>query len=218
VPPLNLVVRQHCVADDWYRNERWTQAIEKRFEERLRRARRKDQYLHLQAAALVDSHPDVAISLIERFLALENPFFPALGYDVKAKALVRLGRIPEALSTYQVALDAELAFPNARTNSATDYAELVVLTQTENLYPQVLELLQRRHSDFAFPVLQFKAHACKAVIFRQQGKLALADGEAAAALAQAERTKSGFRHHPGLGLVGDDQMPLLRLLRGFRVA
>jgi hypothetical protein len=37
-------------------------------------------------------------------------------------------------------------------------------------------------------------------------------------LAQAERTKSGFRHHPGLGLVGDDQMPLLRLLRGFRVA
>ena len=204
------------MADDWYRSKTWTPDVEAAFEERLSRARSKDQYLRIQALSLVETHPDVALALIDRFFALKDPFFPAAGFDVKAKALVRLGRVPEALVAYESAIEAEHARPSPRTNAATDFAELVVLTGAQSRYTRALEILEERQSELAFPVLRFIAHACKAVILQHQGRLARAEAEVAAALAEANRSKSGFQYHQGLGLVSDAQMPLLKLLRGFR--
>ena len=77
------------MSQDWYRNTIWTPDVAQRFEEKLRRARSKDQYLRIQALCLVKSNPDVALSLIERFFARIKHFRRiATRYDKLAKSFL----------------------------------------------------------------------------------------------------------------------------------
>ena len=46
---------------EWFRNTTWDTSIERAFDDKLRRARRKEQYLRIQACTLARSHPDVAL-------------------------------------------------------------------------------------------------------------------------------------------------------------
>jgi len=55
------------MSDDWFRNTTWDDAIERAFDEKLRRARMKEQYLRIQASTLARSHPEVTSI---------NPTFP----------------------------------------------------------------------------------------------------------------------------------------------
>jgi len=52
---------------DWFRNTTWDDAIEQAFDEKLRRARKKEQYLRLQAFIMDRSHPEVALKLLDRY-------------------------------------------------------------------------------------------------------------------------------------------------------
>src|SRR5262245_11857372 len=57
-----------CYADkpmttEWFRNVNWSEPIERTFNEKLRRARRKEQYLRIQASTLARSHPEIALKL-----------------------------------------------------------------------------------------------------------------------------------------------------------
>jgi len=40
------------MADEWFRNVSWDVSIARRFEEKLARARKKEQYLRIQACTL----------------------------------------------------------------------------------------------------------------------------------------------------------------------
>jgi hypothetical protein len=167
----------------------------------------------------VDSNPEVALSLVDRFLALPDPYLaPADGFEVKAKALERLGRLSEAFAAYESAIEAERLRPTLITTAALDFAELVVLTGATHLYARILCLLEERQSQFAFPVSRFIAHACRAVILKHQGKLALAAAEAALAFEEKRLDKSGFSYHQNIGLVGGREDRLLGLLHDFRAA
>jgi tetratricopeptide (TPR) repeat protein len=201
--------------NDWFRNEVWSSSVEERFEQRLRRARRKDEYLRLQAYHLLASHPEVALQLAERCLALNSRYSPAPVLDVRAKALANLGRVEEAVEGYEQVLACEASRPNTMTNAFADMAELVVVHDLRHHYERVLSVLDTHADRLVFPALRFVHYACRGVIFFRRNELALAHQEAKAALAEASQQRSGLTYHPNTGLVGDRYAPLLQLLRPF---
>lgn len=206
------------MADDWYRSKTWTPAVEALFEEKLRRAKTKDQYLRIQAASLVESHPEVALDLVRRFFELSAPFTPAMALEVKAMALAKLGKLDEAVLAFQEVLEAEESLPNVRTNAFAEMAQLVVTHRLAQYHDRVLEILQTRKDMLNLPVLAFTYHACRSVILQSQGAIDEATEERALALEFAARRSSGLPYHSDLGLVGTRQEPLLRVLDGYRDA
>src|SRR5262245_14179420 len=78
---------------DWFRNKEWDATIEADFEAHLRRARDKVRPLKIQGSMLTDTHPEVALRLIDRCLRFGDHFFVADAYESQARAPVRMGDI-----------------------------------------------------------------------------------------------------------------------------
>ena len=57
------------MSDEWFRHTNWNDAIARRFDEKLQRARRKEHYLRIQASTLAPTHPMVALALLDRYFA-----------------------------------------------------------------------------------------------------------------------------------------------------
>lgn len=55
---------------DWCQNKSWDADIEAAFFDKLGRAKNKSWYLGIQTSALVSSHPEVALRLLDRYFAL----------------------------------------------------------------------------------------------------------------------------------------------------
>ena len=71
---------------DWFRNTTWNASVEQAFDDKLRRARRQEQYLRVQVCTLARSHPDVALKLLDRYFALPNDFDHAQAHVDRASA------------------------------------------------------------------------------------------------------------------------------------
>lgn len=187
--------------DDWFRNTNWNRSVERGFEEKLRRARKKSEYLRLQAGGLAESHPIVALQLLERYFAIGEKTLWAQAYCAQARAFLVLGRMDEAITSYERALEREAEFPNVITEA---YVELPFLIATRRLcerYERALQILQENQSRLTFPVERFKWHAAMALIAKCRGDDVSASENASRALVEANQRHSGFRYHPEIGLV-----------------
>lgn len=197
------------MAEDWFRNEDWNAAIAGRFEEKLRRARRKEQYLRIQACTLASSHPEVAIQLLARYFLLPDKFDHAQAYVDRATALKALGRIEEAADAYEAALVREVEFPNLKTQA---YLELPALVATEGLhsrFDRAIAILDEQAKRLMFPVDHFLWHGARALILASRGDRNGAAPHARAALEASSKDHSGFRYHPSVGLVTERHRALL---------
>jgi tetratricopeptide (TPR) repeat protein len=186
---------------DWFRNTEWNESIERAFEEKLRRARQKSQYLRIQASTLAESHPTVALRLLERYLALDDKFDRAQAYCDQATAFRELGRIDDAVSAYEKALHREAECPNLKTQA---YVELPFLIATRRLlerFDQAEQILRDYQSRLTFPVDRFMWHSAMALIAESRGDGASASEHAARALIEANQRHSGLQFHPAIGLV-----------------
>jgi tetratricopeptide (TPR) repeat protein len=203
-------------SDDWFRNKDWSPAVEGRFFEKLRRARKKASYLRIQASYLRQSHPKVALALLEQYFALGDDFELASAFEIQATAYLSLGDVEQAVKSYESALEREHEFPSLRTTAWLDFPILVASQKIRTHYATALDLLSQHKSEITFPVDEFKYCAAHALINMEQGDLRTAREFAVGALRAAELDHSGFRYHAKSGLVGNHyeaiESQLLRLV------
>jgi tetratricopeptide (TPR) repeat protein len=122
----------------WFRNEDWTSAIEQNFYAKLKRARRKAQYLCLQAHHLSQSHPEIALRLLNEYFALDDRFDHARAFSFQANAHLALGNIDLAIEAYERGLAREKEFPNHRTQSWIELPYLIATRQIQSKYQRAL--------------------------------------------------------------------------------
>ncbi|HEV2606484.1 MAG TPA: hypothetical protein VGT79_00745 [Xanthomonadaceae bacterium] len=199
--------------DHWFRNKSWDAHAASAFEEKLRRARRKSQYIRIQASYLASTHSLVALELLDRYFALGDDFDHAQAHVDRAEAYFALSQVEDAFSSYEAALKREEEFPNLRTRANLELPYQIALRGAAHRYDQAMALLSNGGLRLMFAVDHFVFHATKAIILSAQGNLADARAEARPALEAAARDHSGFRYHPGIGLVSDKHAKALALLR-----
>ena len=198
---------------EWFRNETWNAAVARVFEDKLRRARRKEQYLRIQAGTLAGSHPQVALDLLERYFTLPDQFDQAQAHVDRATALLALDRVDEAIQSYEAALAREAAFPNLQTHAYLDLPFLIVTRGITTRLDRAARLLEEHEHRLMFPADRFRWHAARCLIAAHIGDTGLAKSHAAQALHAADEGHSGFRYHPAVGLVAGRYEQLVQRLR-----
>ena len=200
---------------DWFRNQTWNVAVERSFNEKLRRARRKEQYLRIQAYTLASSRPEVALKLLDQYFSLKDDFDHAQAHVDRATALLALGRMDEAIVSYEAALAREVEFPNYQTQAYLDLPYLIATSGIRERYGQAMKLLERHEERLTFPIEHFKWHTARALIAAQSQDLVAAEAHALHALSAASRDHSGFRYHPAVGLVTEKYDGLVQKLKSY---
>ena len=200
-------------SEDWYRNDKWNEEIESNFFVKLKRARRKEQYLRIQACTIAKKAPDVALSLLDQYFNLNDDFDHAQAYCDMATAYIAKGDIENAIHSYGKALERESAFPKLKTDAYILYPLVIVENKLTNLYQSANEVLDEHQERVMFPVDHFRWHAAKAIIAAESGNKEQAENHAGMAFEAAKIKNSGFRFHQNLGLVGKEFKNVVNELR-----
>jgi tetratricopeptide (TPR) repeat protein len=202
--------------DNWFRNEHWDEAVAALFDAKLKRARRKGQYLRIQASTLARSDPNAALALLERYFSqTDERFDDAQAYVDRATALLALGRLLEALDSYEEALKFEAKVTNFLTQAYIDLPYTVSVRGVRERYDRALEILRAHEKRLTFPVDYFKWNAAQAIIAGDNGMRDEAASFAVAALEFASKDQSGFHYHPTVGLVSEKHADALRRLHSY---
>lgn len=199
--------------DDWFRNKSWNESVENEFMAKLQRARRKEQYLRIQASTLASIEPAVALRLLEQYFSLKEDFDHAQAFCDMANAYTALGNVTGAIDAYRQALEREEAFPNLKTDAYLAFPTMIVENQLKQHYGEALAVLDSNVDRLMFPVDFFRWHALVALIEEEAGNTEQASTHAAEALEAAQVKKSGFRFHQNLGLVGEENSWLVTKAR-----
>jgi hypothetical protein len=187
---------------EWFRNPSWSEAIAADFEARLRRARRKEQYLRIQAHTLASVVPSAAHALLDRYFQLPDQVDQAQAHVDRAVAYLAQARVSEAIAAYRAALSRESEFLNLLTQAYVELPYLIAEQCVEHEYARTLDLLEKHRSRPMFPVDHFMWNAAKALILQAVGRTVEAKHFAACALQAASEPGCGLSHHSSLGLVG----------------
>lgn len=199
---------------EWFRNEHWNPEIEAKFFERLNRSRsQKFQYLIIQAYNLLQKHPAIALRLCDQAIAMGDNLQSASAHLYRSYALGSLGRTREELDALRAAVEAERRMPNYIVGAARAYALLVATKPYPKYFDDALKLLSQNPPKSAFPLEHFQWNAAAALISYARGFQEEARRNAAVAVQSAERTRSGYSRHAGLGLVGNDHDALIEKMR-----
>jgi tetratricopeptide (TPR) repeat protein len=202
--------------DDWFRNNRWDDEIAAQFEAKLKRARRKGQYLRIQASTLAATDPPVALALLDRYFAQSDErMLDAPAHVDRATAFMALGRLEDALNSYEEALKAEAAGRSILTQAYVDLPYTVSVHGVRHRFDRALQILREHQERVTFPVESFKWNAAQAIIAGKKGLRNEAQMFATAALEAASKDHSGFRYHPTIGLVSDEHAEALQQLRTY---
>jgi len=198
--------------DDWFRNTEWNSEIEAAFLVKLKRARDKAQYLRIQACTLARKHPAAALYLLEQYFGLGEHFDHAQAHVDRATAHLALGSLEEAIRSYEAALATEEKRPNLKTQAYLDLPFVIATQGIRGRYQQALHILSEHKSRLMFPIDHFRWHTAHSLIYAELGNAPDAQAHAVRALEAADKEHSGFRYHPGVGLVGDSYVGIRKKL------
>ena len=193
---------------DWFRCTDWNEQCETEFFRRLKRARRKPQYLAIQALTLLSTGrtelAEPALSLIALFLQDHyEPLFASRAFSTKARALLLLERWEEAFQAFEDSLAATRASPGVIDDAWLQYPLKIAQRRARDRYQRAMEVLNEFLSPTAlvFPLQQFWYFATLALIAADEGDREGASRWAKNALAAAVK-QAPFTRHPTVGIVG----------------
>lgn len=199
------------MAHDWYRNTDWNEAIAQAFRAKLKRARDKNQYLRIQASTLANSHPQVALQLLDEYFELGDNFDMAQAHVDRATAYLALGDVEAAIGSYEAAMEREQDCPQFQTGAALHLSYVIALNDLSDRFDQALAILPSAAGNL-FAAGRFMHHAARAMIL-SRSEPDTARREARLALEEAALEHSGLRYHPRVGLVSEKFSPALSRLR-----
>jgi hypothetical protein len=213
-PAPGRIVGDDAVPTAWYRNTGWSPSIERDFQARLGRAREgsKGQYLLIQAQTLEQTHATVALDLLSQYFALQIDRPDPQAHVARAVALTSLGRLEDAIASYEAALACEREFSNLRTQAYLELPGLITKHQLRTHYGRAAKVLRDHEHRPSFPIEHFRWNAFQALISAECGARLDARTYAKRALEVVGERHSGFRHHPSVGLVGEESADLIRQL------
>jgi len=197
--------------NDWYRNEKWDDEIERDFFAKLKRARsRRDQYLATQALSLAERHPEVAIQLTYHYFETRTDSFnDARVFSARAQAYRTLNNVSKAIEAYQAAIDKEQESRQFPTGSALELVYYIAVEGFDDQYYLAVSLFEADKSESIFPVAVFKWNAAMALILYRQGHLQRARRFARGALEAASIRETELTYHRELGVVDESFIPIL---------
>lgn len=188
-------------SDDWYRNQTWTPEAEAAFRTKLGRAKRKAQYLKIQASCLADVAPEATLTLLAEYFALGPDFDRASAYATQARALMALDRLEEAFDAYEAALRCEAAFPGLKTDAYLEYPMGIWSSGATMRSTRALAVLDDHSERPMFPVDHYRWHGLCALFLAAADQGEAARAHAALALEASRIGSSGLDHHADIGLV-----------------
>jgi tetratricopeptide (TPR) repeat protein len=190
------------MALEWYRNEDWSKEKKEAFFEKLKKSRDKVQYLKIQAGHLEKRFPNEALELLMEALKINsNNIFLTQIYGQMAECFCSMGNRDEAIAYYRKSIGAQGQRPSVRTDSYLGFARCVINWERSDLFEEALNYLNQREQDPTFPVQIFEYHLYLTQLYLKLEKIDKAEEHAKATVANMAATKSGFRYHPGIGLV-----------------
>jgi tetratricopeptide (TPR) repeat protein len=164
---------------------------------------------------LARSHPEVALDLLDRYFSLKDDFDHAQAHVDRATALLALGRVHEAIESYNAALTREAEFPNLQTRAYLDLPYLIATRGIREEYGHAMRLLEKHKGRLMFPVDHFLWHSAVALIAAENHDADAARAHARYALDAAVLENSGFRYHPTVGLVTEQYNSLIQKLKRY---
>lgn len=205
--------------DSWFRRRSWSAAVAEAFFARLARSRdprKKAQYLRIQAFELhAAGNPELtraALDLLNIHLEeFSDPYEITQAHLLAAQCHAQLHQQQEAIRHFRLSLNASEQTPNLDPGTTLIFPWYIVSEGLTDLYEDAESLVARAH--IAFPVQRFKAAAIRALIASFREDRAAAACFASEAIEAAAKTKSAFRHHESLGLVGHEYAETLGHLR-----
>lgn len=165
--------------DAWYSRRTWTDHDKREFDARLKRSRtasKRKYYLTSQATTLrAAGQYRAAVELYDRTLS-ENPDLreEASAHGGRARSLVKLGLIDEAVAAFRQSLKAERAVQRFRTDAGEEFGWLIIERQWVQCYPDLRELVGESRSWYPFEI-----SCARALLAESDGNL-----EEAAAMAR----------------------------------
>ena len=200
---------------DWFRNIKWNDKIENHFFEKLARARSsRDQYLVIQALTLSETEPGVTLRLMELYFETRtDDFHDVQAHSATGDAYKNLGDLERAIVSYKRVLKREEDFPNHLTNTYVELPYLIATKSLDKHYDFATSQLSKGLREIALPVDEFMFHAANALIASEQRRMESASDHARNAIEAAGITKTGFRYHQSIGLVGNEHKSTIKRLR-----
>jgi len=193
------------MSHDWYRRTSWNSSEEEAFFDRLKRSRsqyNKAQYLRIQAGYLESKYPEESLRLLNILIEeLPEPSELAQAFLQKAHCLISLSRFDEAVTFFRKVLEQESDYPKALTQGYLDFPTFVVAHDLKDLFQVVRKVLLDNKSRLMFPIDRYRYHTSLALIEWENGNNDDAKSHALHALKATAEKKSGFRYHPTVGLV-----------------
>jgi len=212
-------------APDWFRKKTWTPVDQEDFFARLKRSRgqfNKAQYLRIQAYELqtvgTEELLKASLQLLKLLLAEYDDGSQAIQiYNQEGDCLKGLGRIDEALASYQKAMEIERRDGKWATGAYLSFARLVATMPIPQFYDEALTALNEFGKREFLPVQQYWSSASRALIYKAKDNLDLAKSWAQVALEAASKDHSGLRYHSKLGLVKNPDKKIYEQLKQLSV-